>query len=330
MGKLNFRSRKVKLVVILLVLIPIVIYVAQTDFHQVRHYLASIGGNFFYLLLVSSIAYYLGTLSWYVSLGKYKSNLSLFKLYVVRLICETISLYNPTSIVGGDLYKIEVLKNYQVPKQTAFSSVLISRFTTILSQIFLFMLGVVWLLYFHGDSSILSLIGNYIFVLLGVLFSVKLLFMVWLFRPEQLQENFGEAKKNIVYQIKSKLYEIKLHVQDHKSSFVLSYLYALLHWIIGSVEFYLILLFIGFDSSIMGGVFMDMSVIVIKSFVAFIPGQIGVEELANKFMLAAIGVQSATIWIAVSVLRRARQIFWIAIGGIFFWFIKKRSSYVSI
>jgi hypothetical protein len=68
----------------------------------------------------------------------------------------------------------------------------------------------------------------------------------------------------------------------------------------------------------------DMGVVLFKSAGAFIPGQLGIEEYGNKIMLLVIGVPGAGIWITASILRRARQLFWILFGVVlYFVFFKK-------
>jgi len=57
---------------------------------------------------------------------------------------------------------------------------------------------------------------------------------------------------------------------------------------------------------------------VFKAIWAFVPGQIGIEEYASKMMLEFVNVPGSGVWITVSILRRARQIFWIGAGFIAF------------
>ena len=91
-----------------------------------------------------------------------------------------------------------------------------------------------------------------------------------------------------------------------------------LHWIIGSLEVYFILKFLGIKAGVLQVIFVDMGIILFKSAGAFVPGQIGVEELGNKVMLELIGIPDAEVWITVSVLRRSRQVFWIVCGMLFY------------
>ena len=114
--------------------------------------------------------------------------------------------------------------------------------------------------------------------------------------------------------------------RNNRRGLAVAFLFFSLHWIIGSLEFYLILKFLGVKASVVQALLADMGVILFKSAGAFVPAQIGVEEYANKIMLAAIGLPDTEIWVSASILRRARQLFWIVFGlGIYF-IINKKSA----
>jgi len=73
-----------------------------------------------------------------------------------------------------------------------------------------------------------------------------------------------------------------------------------------------------------------MGVIFFKTIGAVVPGQIGIEEYGNKVMLETIGVQSNEIWLVVTLMRRARQLFWLGIAGIFIFFISLNNQKSSL
>ncbi len=71
-----------------------------------------------------------------------------------------------------------------------------------------------------------------------------------------------------------------------------------------------------------------LGVVFFKAAGAFIPGQIGAEEYGNKMMLLAIGIPDAEIWI--SILRRARQLVWIAFGIVVYFLLAKQRNIFQI
>ena len=90
----------------------------------------------------------------------------------------------------------------------------------------------------------------------------------------------------------------------------------MVHWIFGAMEFFVIFTTLGLDVTVMSAIAVEMGVGVFKTLGSVIPGQLGIEEYGNKVMLDLIGVQSNEVWLAASLMRRGRQLFWLAVAGI--------------
>ncbi len=326
-SELSVYVKRAKILLFIAVLFCVIIFICKTDFQSVKHALAKIGFKFFYLLVITYLAYLFGTWSWHVTLKKNRSKISILQLFSIRQVGETVGQYNPTSIIGGDLLKAQMLARYHIDQQSAIESVATARITAVLSQILIFLIACIYLLYYN--SSFINSWYGYLFCLLFVLLILlKVYFFIWISKKKDQSNLPNELIKpnllqTLIKKSKTLLINISHTYQNDPQSFWYSYLLAAIHWLIGSLEFYLILIFLGFDVSVIQGVLLDMSVIVFKSFAAFIPGQLGIEELGNKLMLSLVGIHSATAWITVSILRRARQILWIGIGFILYFFIKK-------
>ncbi len=332
--KLRISKKTVKTGLILIILGFIAVYILNTDFSAIKKELLTIGYRFIYLLGVTFLAYFFGNWSWYVCLAEDRKKISLMKMFAVRQIGETVGQYNPTSIVGGDLLKAEMLKPYGISTEVALSSVATSRITVVLSQILLFLIACLWLSGMEAGQAALKSIGVAFYVFIAFLILLNLVFFYWLIfsrsssKPVNSEDIDGFWKK-LRSKVLKLIFNIRKSYRFNPRLFWYSYLLAGIHWIIGSLEFYLILLFLGFEVEPMHGLLLDMGVIVFKSAGAFVPGQLGVEELGNKMMLQIIGISASSIWISASILRRARQLFWIAVGFILYLFVKKDSTQSS-
>lgn len=311
------------------------IAVKQTNFTEVKRELLQIGYKFIYSIAGTFAAYLLATYAWYICLGNDRKKVRFGKLFMIRQVCETISLYNPTSIIAGDLLKMQFLKPYHISAQVALNSVTISRITTILSQVLLFLLSSLWLLLSPtGDQMGATIKSTFIVLLIGILIA-KIGLIYWLnsnhmtpFKPSFSPTSSLWTKSK--QKIKLILLGMKTFYRKEKKAFWNSYALNVAHWIIGSMEFFLILHFLGFKITIMHGLLLDMSTMVFKSFGSFIPGQIGIEELGNKIALGVIGLQASSIWITVSIFRRLRQFLWAVVGIIGYLFLKRKFSHASI
>ncbi|TDS17472.1 lysylphosphatidylglycerol synthase transmembrane domain-containing protein [Sphingobacterium paludis] len=309
------------------ILVPLTIFILQTDFNRVWQELYKIGFRFFYLLLCTGIAYFLATFSWWICLGGERKKISLMQLFVVRQVGETVGLYNPSSVVGGDLLKDELLRPYAIARTQSASSIVVSRITIVLSQLLLFTFAAAWLVLYSANAMPLYL-EQFIGLLVITLLVLKCAFFYLLHKTLKIDTDDAERSfsRRIYRQIRKLVYQSQHFYQQQPKAFWVSYFFSLLHWVVGSLEFFFILLFLGYDIQIMHGVLLDMGVIIVKSLGAFVPGQIGVEELGNKLVLGVIGIEATSIWLAVSILRRSRQLFWLLIGVICYGFAKKTTA----
>lgn len=287
------------------VLICLWLFVQATDFSAVGILLRKTGLRFGYLISITLVAYVFGTLSWWYCLGEHRKSVSIYQLFVVRHIGETLSLVNPTSIIAGETAKVFLLKNNGIERPVVIASILISRLLLIISQLTL-LVGV--LIPFLYSRDLLTFNRFYIWAIAAMLLSAGICLL--LYRQT--------VNAQWMLEIKRKLSAVTIAwrqlITYSRRATGLAFLFALLHWIFGALEFYLIIRFLGFNVSLIRGLLVDLGVVVFKSAGAFVPGQLGVEEYGNKTMIAVIGIQSTTLWVAASILRRSRQLFWIIIG----------------
>lgn len=331
MGKLNTWLKFSKIALVIIALLSIVLFVINTDYNTLINEINRVGFKFTYILFLTFTAYLLGTLGWQVCMGDKKKNISLFQLFIIRQIGETLALFNPTSVIAGDLLKAKLLNAYQIDSETALKSVTVSRITATLSQLMLFIIAMLWLLLSQRQDIFSIEVKSLIVGSIGILLVIKVALLIWLAKP--LKEKPTVQKNSTWNRLKSSiiatLYNTKICFQQEKKLFWYSYLFFVLHWIVGSLEFYFLLSFMGISIQPMHGLVLDMSVIIIKSMGAAIPGQIGIEELANKITLTIIGIQGATVWISISILRRLRQLTWIAVGILMTIFHKKEIKHAT-
>ncbi|MBL1410126.1 lysylphosphatidylglycerol synthase transmembrane domain-containing protein [Sphingobacterium faecale] len=316
MGKLTLWRKFAKGFILCIAIISITVFIANTDFTALKNQLKQVGFKFTYILLLTFTAYFLGTIGWWLCLGQDRKNISLFRLFAFRQIGETLALYNPTSIIAGDLLKAQLLKPYQINQETALKSVTSSRITATLSQISLFTIAMIWLLSNTIRKTVSQELTWIITCTIVVLLLLKTALFIALYRP--IGPSPIRDKSSFWRQTKTALniafYNCKIFFRHDQKNFWYSYLFFAFHWTVGSMELYLLLLFMGYSIQPMDSLVLDMSIVVIKSIGAAIPGQIGIEEFANKITLDMIGIKSATIWVSISILRRFRQVIWSLIG----------------
>lgn len=288
-------------------LLSLCFFINATDLHMVISLIGKIGMRFFLLLFVTFIAYLLATLSWQFTLAKNYPRVSLKRLFLIRQLGETIGMFNPTSVIGGDALKALLLEEQHIPRKATLWSIILSRGIMILSQLILFIVTLLTLLIQHPEMYTATTrhrqSGWY-----------PLLMAHW--RAFHLKSS-------------NALSEFPQMFRENKKMLVISAVFAIMHWVFGGLEFYLILKFLGLEVSFLQALLVDLGVVLFKSAGAFIPAQIGVEEYGNKFMLLFIGISAPQIWITASILRRARQLVWIIFGIAIYFVLFKKSKYLN-
>ena len=124
--------------------------------------------------------------------------------------------------------------------------------------------------------------------------------------------------KSLIYKFKKIYVQLRSLYRNHKKRFYKAVGFNVLNWLIGSLEFWLIFYFLSTQIGVLDALLVDQGVLVLKSFGAFIPGQLGVEEFSNKVMLSIIGIKATGLWVAASIVRRSRQLFWIVVSAILY------------
>lgn len=286
------------------IVVSLVFFLQATDLKMVISLIGKTGYKFCLLLLTTFIAYLFGTISWQFALGEYYKCVSTGKLFLVRHVGEIAGMFNPASVIGGDALKAVMLRAYHIPERRIVWSILFSRAIMVLSQLLL------------SAATALALVIPHPLVAAHELSNEKrsalypLLLVSW---------------KAVRMKCSAGFRELPAMLKENKRMLVFSFFFALLHWFFGGLEFYLILKFLGLKVSILKALVVDLGVVLFKAAGAVIPGQLGIEEYGNKIMLLAIGIPGEEVWVTASILRRARQLFWIAFGiAVYFLIFKKR------
>ena len=308
----------------------ILFFVIHLDWGQVVNQVLNVGWKYWLILPINVTAYYFGTLSWKYCLGNERLGKSTWYLFKIRHIGETLAIINPTNVIAGDSAKHFLLKNKCVDKNACIASLFLSRIIIIIAAMLLGLSAFVYLLFKlpHKDLHpwvILMLISVLVVIIIliwGLITSKKL----YLFKIcQKLWSPFNFSGRGII--VLNRINQLNTtfasYYHNNKQALFISFSFAILHWIFGAVEFGFILSLLGLPITWMESLTLEMGVALVKSIGTIIPGQIGIEEYGTKVMLLSIGFATSTLWVSVSILRRMRQLLWLAVGMIFFVLVKK-------
>lgn len=311
MTKINYH-KFAKCILVGTIAICLLFYISQVNFTDILLRLFKSPMVFVKILLATSISYLVATIAWYYcfSLKTRRFLPHIFMLFLIRNIGEAVSILTPINVVGGEYSKILMLESFGIEKTECTKATVLARVLIIASFILLCTLSLSYILYQIST-----------WLVIGLSFIITLLFFLLrnLYQTERPLSN-SKLPNSRLHRLKSRTYQsiddIVTGIRRSRSDIAKSFGLASLHWLIGALEFLIILHHLDISISYLQSIIIEFGVIIFKSAGAFVPGQIGVEEYGNKLMLQSLGITSLEIWISVSLLRRIRQIIWIAIGVI--------------
>lgn len=324
-------SKSIKWIFYGMVILFLSLFISKLGWYDISVQLGKVGWKFWLVIPINILAYLFATISWRYCMGSEKKYHSLQNLFVVRHIGESLAIINPTNVIAGDGAKQLLLKQNCHNTDACLSSILLSRILIIIAAILLAGFSVSAIImnqmtneFPMGSMMILGLIILFGLMQFWRLFTHRKLYLYNISSILLAPFKDKEIISNILYKIKHVNYEISKFRQKEKRALLAAFFFATMHWMMGAVEFCLILFLLNLPIGFLDGLIVEMGVAVLKSTGSFIPGQIGIEEYGNKIMLTTIGLSSSVIWISVSILRRMRQFIWLAVGVIFYIFTKDR------
>lgn len=336
------KSRRVLKIVawalLVVIVVMIVRFVASVDFSALGDLLKRTPIMLPMVILMSLISYMSSNLAWSLCLSvEGGGTLPFWRLYSYRLIGDMLAPFNPTGVVAGETVKVMLMKRDGIPVEHGLSSVLTHRGLVILANVLLTIVAIFYVLMqqaVRGPQGLLVGIGLAIGMGLIFYYLFRLLVDPRLLIGRALERLARRTHWSLFTEERiDKTYSANLEAarffHRHKVLFVQALALCVVHWIFGAMEFFVIFTILGLEPTVMGVIAIEMGVMVFKTLGAVIPGQLGVEEYGNKVMLDLVGVQSNEVWLAASLMRRGRQLFWLAVAGLlslYFFRLRKRSK----
>jgi glycosyltransferase 2 family protein len=310
-------------------------FASKSNLSEIWDQLKLVNIRFVMLIAVTFIAYLMVTLAWKLSFYRYPGHISTAMLFIIRQTGESLAQINPTNVIAGEALKAILLKRKSIPYKDSIVSLTISRFLVLFSALTLIMLGVYLffdqLKFMAGTVPLVVMIALMFALLMFLLYRlgsgkgilsmpVKLLLLINRRFP-QLKGIAGSIDKMNEADV-----ELIDFYKTKKLNFITAFILSFASWLMGAMEFYVILYLLGLQATFLSCVAIEVGVMVFKGLGAFVPGQIGIEEYASKMMLEFVQVPGSGVWVTVSILRRARQLFWIGVGFVAFLIIIRKTG----
>ena len=305
----------IKYILTAIVIVSLLVYLSLADYNLIREHIARIGSGFVLIVGLSAAAYFMGSIAWYLCFRR-ADQVSIWNLLYARTIGENITIFNPTNIIAGEASKFYLLSHTSLSTQEKADSIIMSRMVLISSQLTLA------LVCFIGLAGAYNCLLPFLIILACILLIARIctrrIIRALYAHPVTRRSRMMRHLAVWIHKGRKAIIRIVQYSKEHRHKVALALLASTIHWILGASEFLVILHYLDVPISLVYAVTIDMGVVIGKSIGGFIPGQIGVEEMSNKMMLSMIGIQGASLWLTVSIVRRAKQVFWVLVSILLF------------
>jgi len=306
----------------------------SVDTEKALELLLDIGFGFFAILLVYSLITWVDTLSWKNNFPPdVTPNFSNQQLWVIRQIGEAYNTITPLGTLGGEPVKAHLLKEHcNIRIKQSLASLIIAR-TTFLAALILFCIPGIYLIFdsakIPADFKTISLLG-----MTG--FSI-LIFLFFIF---QITGTLGKICSWFALKTKNHRLEILLtklvhldklfsiYYRNFPKRISISIFLALLGWILGLAEVYLIFYCLGFSPSFTDIWIIEALAQLVKAGSFFIPLSIGAQEGGLVLIFSALGYPGS-LGLAASLIARVKQFTWVALGLTLGWFMAFKAKNIK-
>ena len=272
------------------------------------------------VLLVYSFDFGADAVSWQFTLPAMPFNGRwIARMYLVRMVGEAYNNITPTASLGGEPVKAWLLKsNWGVPLRDVGASLVISKTTKMFAMVLFVALGVAMLLPRPEFSSSIKIVVSAGLAFLSgsvvAVFSMQhFKLSTWLARRVS-STRFSTRVERMIHGVEDIDRQFAMFYSSHRHRLLMSVIFAYLNFVIGTLEIFLILYFVGYPVTFAEAWVIESIVQVVRIMTFFIPASLGTQEGAFMLAVGALtGVPSAGVTTAL--VRRFRDLLWIG-GGL--------------
>ena len=254
---------------------------------------------------------------WWFAFPRSGCPIKLVQILRFTVAAKAIQNVTPSISQAGELLKFHLLRLTGISGDISMASVVAAKTTITLAE--LLFIGV-------GSAMVFSYIPLEPLLEISVIIGVLLMcvglvgLLAWqrmgFFRPLVLVGKRLSVVTKFLDRhegfLSSTDHLLKAHISDRRR-FCLSVLGYFLAWVAGALETWIFLSLIGLPNKPLSALLIQTWLVLVTRFTAFVPGNLGTHEAGTLMIFSFLGL-SADSAMAFALLRRVRQIFWIALG----------------
>ncbi len=300
--------------------------VAAIDLAEVGVQVAKVGYGILVLVGIYFVAFAIDSITWQLTIRGVPMNFPwAYRVWKLRMVGESFNAVIPAGGMGGEPVKASLLKShYGINYREGVASLILAKTINMMALVIFLIVGFALMIqaealprayeYVAGIGLLAFAVGVFLFFVIQRL-SITSLTGTWISRWR-----FGRRIEDILHLIHDMDERLVHFYTLNKGRFVGALFLALVNWMLGAVEIYFALVFLDRPITWTEALIIEAVAQMVRTGAFFIPAAIGVQEGAFLLVCGAI-TGSPSIGVAVSVIRRIREVIWIiwgfAVGALF-------------
>lgn len=308
------------------------IILQQTDLNEVWQKVIHLGfKGIFLILIIYLLAFITDVAGWQLAFDQLPLNWRWFyRLFLVRMVGEALNRVTPFASLGGEPVKAMLLKtHYGLLYRHTTTSLVLSTTIDLIGLVVFLIIGFYLLL--MGDTlplgfKVIAGLGLTVFSLAIALFFLVQRFKLMSKISQKLEKYHFARKLKVIFDLIQETDDNLVNFYtSHHQRFAYAFLMAFLNWPLGVLEVYVVMKFLGHPISLSNAWMIEAIAQLVRNGTFFIPSSIGTQEGAFLVICSYI-TGSSTLGLAVSVIRRFREIIWILGGLSLGWLFSLKST----
>lgn len=296
----------------------------RIDLIAVTRHVGAISWGIVAVLAVYLVAFLADTASWRsVVLRERLEGLNFHALWKIRMVGAALNRVTPVFGLAGEPVKAILLRKYHgMDYQEGVASLVVAKTANLIALV-VFLAGGLGLALASERLpegykwGAIAAFGALSFGIL-VLFLVQRLKLSSAAVSWLAERDFGRPLAKVIQHIHALDNRLVESYTRDRRRFAIAVLLTLANWALGAVELWVTLWLVGHPISMVEAWYADAAVELVRAATFFIPASIGTQEAALVLVLGHITGQPS-LGLAVAVIRRFREVVWIAWGFVIAW-----------
>jgi len=311
--------RVLKILYLLIGVALLAVVIAEINVAEVADQVARVGFGFAVILAVYLVAFVIDSVTWQMTIRGVPLNASwAYRVWKLRMVGEAFNTVMPGAGMGGEPVKAVLLKkHYGIGYREAAASLILAKTINMIALVAFLVIGFALMIAGAGLPATFETVATAGLAILGV--AVLLFYGIQRYGVTGLTGTWL-SRWRVTRRIEDMLHHI--HDMDERlvafytkarGRFAAALVLAFVNWLLGVVEIYVTLIFLGQPVSWADAWIIEAAAQLVRTGAFFIPAAIGAQEGAFLLVCGAI-TGSPSLGFSVSVVRRLREVIWIVWG----------------